>query len=60
MIPLAYDEILYFSEDLCGVRRGNKWGYINKAGAVSIALNYEEVSPFMDGQALVKKVITGC
>lgn len=36
-----YDEISYFSEGLCFVKRNGKWGVINKKGTVIIPFTYD-------------------
>lgn len=48
-----YDDALDFSCGLGAVKRG-KWGFINKKGKEVINLQYDAVSQFVDGYALVK------
>lgn len=48
LIPFTFDNIITggFSEGLCGVRVGSKWGYINEKGEYFIQPEFEEVGRF--------------
>ncbi|WP_410495537.1 WG repeat-containing protein [Cellulosilyticum sp. ST5] len=45
ILPL-YDEIGYFSNGLCPVRKGEKWGYIDKDGNEIFPIILDEITPF--------------
>lgn len=57
VIPCQYDELFDgagFSEGLCGVRKDDTWGYIDKNGKVEIPFNDELVgAPFEYGLSIV-------
>lgn len=53
IIPVAYDEVGFFSEGLAPVRLNGKWGYIDSKGTLVIPTIYREVFPFTNGLALV-------
>ena len=42
VIPLKYDDALYFNEGLASVKRNGKWGFIDKDGKVMIPLKYDD------------------
>jgi hypothetical protein len=44
-----------FSEGLCAVRIGDKWGYIDKTGKVVIPAEYDSAGTFSEGLACVRK-----
>jgi hypothetical protein len=44
-----------FSEGLCAVRIGDKWGYIDKTGAVVITPQFDSAGIFSEGLACVRK-----
>ena len=46
--------MLGFSEGLCAVYTGGKWGYINPAGKMVIAPTFESASSFSSGRARVE------
>lgn len=52
-----YEDALDFSCGLGAVKRG-KWGFINKKGEEVINLQYDAVSQFVDGYAMVKMANT--
>ena len=54
MMYLDYDEGKDFHEGLAAVRKGDKWGYINKSGVEVIPCQYEEVRQFCEGLAMVR------
>ena len=39
------------SDGLCGVEQNGKWGFIDKSGKLVIPLQFNSVSPFVDGVA---------
>lgn len=53
IIPAIYDEVLPFSEGLATVRKGNKWGYINKNGEIVVPIIYKGAKSFAEGLAVV-------
>lgn len=61
IIPLEsdYDDFYWFSNGLAGVKKDEKWGYINEKGKVVINIEYDRVSPFYDGLAIVQKQLDG-
>lgn len=44
-----------FSEGLCAVSDGKKWGFIDREGNVAIPYQYDEVGNFVNGYSLCKK-----
>ena len=55
-ITSSYDSPLQiFSEGRAGVRTGDKWGIINRAGETIVPPRYEMVLPFTNGMAAVKE-----
>ena len=55
VIPVQYDNYIYFSEELAEVRQGDKWGYIDKTGKVVIDFQYNSAKHFNGGFAQVVK-----
>ncbi|WP_261791808.1 WG repeat-containing protein [Fusobacterium varium] len=53
-IPMIYEEVNFFSEELAAVKHNGKWGYINKDGEKVIDFKYSKASNFKNGEALVK------
>lgn len=53
-IPMIYEEVNFFSEELAAVKLNGKWGYIDKNGEKIIDFKYLEAGNFKDGKALVK------
>lgn len=53
-IPMIYDEVNFFSEELAAVKYNGKWGYINKNGDKVIDFLYSSASSFQKGEALVR------
>src|SRR5262249_43054146 len=51
-VPKAFRN---FSEGLCAVRIGNKWGYIDKTGKVVISPQFDSAGIFSEGLACVRK-----
>ena len=54
IIPIQYDEFLWFGEGFAPVRRGKKWGFINTKMELVIPFLYNEVGLFHQGKADVK------
>lgn len=54
-IPLEYDEVRPFVEDMAAVRIDEKWGFINRMGKVIVKCIYGEVKDFSDGIAICLK-----
>lgn len=48
-----YDEVLDLSEGFIGVRKGDKWGYVDAYGNPAIQLKYDDAQSFKNGKALV-------
>lgn len=48
-IQPAYDEVTWFSEGYAAVRKGTKWGYINKEGKLVIPLKFTVAKAFRKG-----------
>jgi hypothetical protein len=51
MMQAYYDDVAYFVNGLCPVRKGQNWGAINKEGKLVLKLEYDYVGPFEDGVA---------
>jgi hypothetical protein len=49
----AYDDALQFSEGMCAVRVGDKWGFINTSGQMIIPPAYENTGYFHENLAPV-------
>ena len=60
VVPFQYDWIGKFSEGLAPVRKGEKWGYIDKSGKFSIPLTstYTRVGIFSEGLAPVYSYVS--
>lgn len=41
-VPFIYDEIRPFSEQLAGVRKGNRWGFIDGANRTVIPFKFSD------------------
>ena len=50
-----FDEAKDFSEGLAPVRKGDKWGYIDKSGRTVIGPRFDDAWPFSSGRARVKQ-----
>ena len=50
-----WDELKEFSEDLATVRKGEKYGVVNKHGVLVVPFIYDKILPFSDGLAEVEK-----
>lgn len=53
-IPMIYEEVNFFSEDLAAVKFNGKWGYIDKNGKKIIEFKYSKAGNFKNGESLVK------
>lgn len=49
-----YEQALEFSNGLGAVKKGGRWGYIDKKGREVITIQFDAVTPFVDGKAIVK------
>ncbi len=55
IIPLGqYDDVGSFSEGLCAVKKGDKWGFVDKNGQIVISPAYDKASFFQEGLASVQ------
>ena len=56
-VSLIYGDVGEFNEGLCWVRKGGKWGFIDKTGKVVIPINstYDYVWSFSEGLSGVRK-----
>jgi uncharacterized protein (TIGR02145 family) len=56
-IPVIYDELRFTTNDLYGVKLGNKWGFVNSYGAVQVPIQFDELIRGFEGRttALVLK-----
>ena len=52
---LFFDDIKAFSDGVAAVKKGDKWGYIDKTGNLIISYKYDEAASFSCGIALVKE-----
>lgn len=50
---LDESDIFYF-EGIFGVKKNNKWGYIDKIGKIIVEFKFENVKKFSEGLAVVK------
>lgn len=53
--PLIYEKIRPFKCGLACVKKGGKYGFINKKGEIVIPLIYEWATSFSGGIAVVRK-----
>ncbi|MBR2811514.1 MAG: WG repeat-containing protein [Solobacterium sp.] len=51
---IRYDEILYYEDGYCPVRKGDKWGYLDTEGRLAVDCILEDASPLYNGKAYVK------
>jgi hypothetical protein len=49
-----WNESVFFSEGLCGVKKAGKWGYINTNGILVIPNQFDYARPFIEGLANVQ------
>ncbi len=55
VIEPKYDWAFSFYKNLASVKKGNKWGFINKSNEIIIPFQYDYVDYFNDGLAYVEK-----
>jgi hypothetical protein len=55
IIPLVWDDVDAFSEDLAGVSKDGHWGFVDASGKVAIDVDLDNVKPFSNGLAPAKK-----
>jgi hypothetical protein len=55
IIPPAYSEAGFFSEDIAAVVQNEKFGFISKSNKFIVEPIYDEVSDFYDGRSVVEK-----
>ena len=54
LLPIEYQGVGAFSENMTWIQKGEKFGYINKKGEIKITPQYDGGSGFHNNQALVK------
>ena len=54
VLPIEFENIPRFQEDLAKVFNNGKWGYIDTCGNIVIPIQYDEASNFSNGTARVK------
>jgi len=57
IIPFEYEDVgtqINGTNDLFPVKKGGKWGYVNKLNKVIVPLNYFYVTPMEDGYGRIK------
>ena len=54
IVPLKYEEIDFFYEDLALVKSDGKYGFINKSGQSVIPCQFDSAKHFSDGMAAVE------
>jgi hypothetical protein len=55
VIPPIYDDTFFFSDGLAPVRKGDKWGFVDKNGNVSIDFKFKTVTVFMSGICVISE-----
>lgn len=53
--PCVWEKADYFREGLAAVRRGGKWGFIDRRGEVAVPCVWDEAQAFADGLAAVRR-----
>ena len=53
IIPHEYDLVYHFNNGLAPVRKGRKWGYINRKNELIIDFNFDDASSFSEGLAAI-------
>jgi len=53
VIQQQFDDATPFGDGLAGVKAGNKWGYVDKAGKMAIEPRFDAVWRFHEGMAAV-------
>ena len=51
-IQPQFENVLFFTEDLCAVQKEGVWGFINKTGRLVIPYRYSKVGMFNNGRAV--------
>lgn len=54
-LPIGYDEILWFGNQLFRVKKNNKWGLVSADGVVVLDMEYDFISPLNGPVALLRK-----
>ncbi len=54
-MPFEYNVGLPFTEGVASVKKGSKWGFIDKKGKVVIPFQYSHTASFKNGLAYVEK-----
>ena len=54
VIPVRFDALWFFSEDLGRIKLSGKYGFINMNGDIVIPCQYDEAWAFVDGLARVR------
>jgi len=55
VIPLIYEEALYFEEGLGSVKQNGKYGFVDRNGTIVIPTVYDKFEPFSEGLVAVSK-----
>ena len=55
-IALQYERAVPFADGLAAVRKGGKWGFIDKTGKVVVSISYDTVGAFYESQTAVERV----
>ncbi len=54
LMPPEFEDARMFSEDLAAVKKGGKWGYVNKAGEMVVEPRFDRAWSFSGGKARVE------
>lgn len=54
LMPPEFEDARMFSEGLAAVKKGDKWGYVNKAGEIVIEPRFDQAGAFSGGKAEVQ------
>ena len=55
VVPIVYDDAVFFSEGLARVEKNGKWWFIDKDGKIVIPIGYYYAWSFSEGLAEVRK-----
>ena len=55
VIPLEYEGVLAWNDDVCAVCYNGKWGHMNFEGRIITPFQFDNAMTFSDGLAMVKK-----
>jgi hypothetical protein len=55
IIPMVYDDIRFFYEGLAAVKKGTKWGYIDRQNVQKLLFRFSGITDFYKGTALVSE-----